>query len=76
MPGFRGTPAGMRMTSDPVKHSLSPDGVGSYPLTVLDVLIWLISAATPVVNCVRFGSFVLCSGLHTWSHADIIKRKL
>ena len=35
MPGFRGTPAGMRMTSEPVKHSLSPDGVGSYPLTVL-----------------------------------------
>lgn len=53
MPGFRGTPAGMRMTSAPVKASRKPDGVGSYPLTVLLVLIWLTSAATPVVpvNC-------------------------
>jgi hypothetical protein len=39
MPGFRGTPAGMRTTSAPVKASLSPDGVGSYPLTLLLVLI-------------------------------------
>ena len=64
------------MTSDPVKHSLSPDGVGSYPCTVLDVLMWLISAATPVVNCVRIHSIVLCRRLRTWSHADIIKSKL
>jgi hypothetical protein len=48
IPGFLGTPAGMRTISAPVKHSLSPDGVGSYPLTVLLVLMWLISAATPV----------------------------
>ncbi len=29
MPGFRGTPAGMRTTSAPFKASLKPDGVGS-----------------------------------------------
>lgn len=29
MPGFLGTPAGMRMTSAPVRAAFSPDGVGS-----------------------------------------------
>lgn len=49
IPGFRGTPAGMRTISAPDKHSLSPDGVGSYPLTVELVLMCEISAATPVL---------------------------
>lgn len=50
MPGLRGTPAGMRTMSDPSRASLRPDGVGSWPLTMLLVLMWLKSAATPAID--------------------------
>jgi hypothetical protein len=52
IPGFRGTPAGITTTSAPERAALRPDGVGSYPVTVLSVLTWLISAATPVITFV------------------------
>lgn len=66
MPGLRGTPAGMRTISAPLRASARPDGVGSYPRTLclsadahgrlgrkrhhtsLLVLMWPMSAATPV----------------------------
>lgn len=47
MPGFRGTPAGMRTTDAPARAFFNPSPLGSYPVTVLFVLIWPISAATP-----------------------------
>lgn len=40
----------MRTISDPLRASLRPDGVGSWPLTTLLVLMWLKSAATPAVD--------------------------
>ena len=39
IPGFRGTPAGIKTTSAPLSASLRPEAVGSYPVTVLFVLI-------------------------------------
>lgn len=40
----------MRTISDPSRASLRPDGVGSWPLTTLLVLMWLKSAATPAID--------------------------
>ena len=48
MPGLRGTPAGMRTTSEPLRASLRPDSEGLWPETTLLVLMWLRSAATPI----------------------------
>src|SRR6185369_16633184 len=47
MPGLRGTPAGMRTTSEPLRAAARPEGLGSYPLTEDLVLTWEMSAATP-----------------------------
>ena len=47
MPGFLGTPAGMRTISAPVRACFKPLASGWYPVTTLLVLMWPISAATP-----------------------------
>jgi len=39
MPGFLGTPAGIMTISAPLRQSLRSDGVWSYPVTLLLVLI-------------------------------------
>jgi len=55
MPGLRGTPAGIKMTSAPVKHSLSPDGVGSWPVTCIPLF------RTSSSSCGEIVMDVLCS---------------
>src|SRR5687767_9169924 len=56
MPGLRGTPAGIRTISAPLRHSARPVALGSYPLTVDLVLTWEISAATPARLHLSLGS--------------------
>ena len=60
MPGLRGTPAGMRTISAPLRASFRPEpsGVGLWPETTLLVLMWPRSAATPI--SVSQYCFALC----------------
>lgn len=48
IPGLRGTPAGIKTISASLRAAARPDGVGSYPVTLDLVLMWEISAATPI----------------------------
>ena len=48
IPGFLGTPAGIKTISAPVNASFRPFFSGEYPLTMLLVLICPTSAATPI----------------------------
>lgn len=75
MPGFRGTPAGMMTTSAPLSASARPDAPGWWPVTLLLVLMWLISAATPAYISIFRSSFS-CTGQHTRATLDIVQRQL
>ncbi len=75
MPGFLGTPAGIRTISDPVRACFKPSASGWWPVTTLLVLIWLMSAATPILSQL-LGTGTCSDRRLTGAAFDIVKCKL
>ena len=69
----------MRTISEPLRASRRPEAVGSYPVTVLLVLMWLRSAATPVVGEVSKAPITGADSWelkHTRAATDVVESEL